>query len=151
MWKKQDNAVGAQPELTLESATETLIEAYRDHPSEKAKVAVGPQKVLAGQPLPPTSMATYAEAVNEFTKNATAFIEQVPLLTKARDAYDRAMRTSAELRRVLDAGEEDLRTLMTQLEQVVKPAPDKKKPGQTRVEAIRGNDETLGGVKTTLP
>jgi hypothetical protein len=107
------------------------------------------------QPSPPGTMATYTEAVNEFTKNATAFIEQLPLLTKARDAYEQAMRASAELRKVLDAGEENLRTFMTQLEQVVnvhvgKPVPDKKKPEPAKVEEIRGTDERTGGVKTFL-
>ena len=158
MWKKQDDAVGAQPEfaskqmpeMTLESASETLIEAYRNRQAEKAKFAVGSQEVLTGQPLPPTTLATYSEAVNEFTKNANAFIEQLPLLSKARDAYEQAMRASAELRTELDAGEENLRTLMTHLEQVINPAPDKKKPELAKVEAIRGTDESTGGVKRFL-
>ena len=158
MWKKQDDAVGAQPEfaskqmpeMTLESASETLIEAYRNRQAEKAKFAVGSQEVLTGQPLPPTTLATYSEAVNEFTKNANAFIEQLPLLSKARDAYEQAMRASAELRRELDAGEQNLRTLMTHLEQVVNPAPDKKKPELAKVEAIRGIDESTGGGKRFL-
>ena len=158
MWKKQDDAVAAQPEfaskqmpeMTLESASETLIEAYRNRQVEKAKFAVGSQEVLTSQPLPPTTLATYSEAVNEFTKNANAFIEQLPLLSKARDAYEQAMRASAELRTELDAGEENLRTLMTHLEQVVNPAPDKKKPELAKVEAIRGTDESTGGVKRFL-
>ncbi|MGA8617013.1 MAG: hypothetical protein WB660_00620 [Candidatus Sulfotelmatobacter sp.] len=155
MWKKQDEIAGAQsefapkqvPDFDLESASETLIEAYRDRHPEKPKVAVGPKKVLAGQPLSPTTMATYTEAVNEFTKNATAFIEQLPLLTKARDSYEQAMRASAELRKVLDTGEENLRSLMAQLEQVVTPAPsDRKKPEPMKVEAIRGTNESTGSV-----
>jgi hypothetical protein len=164
MWKKQDDAVGPQPEFasthmpdsTLDSDGEALIKAYRDRHAEKGKVAVGPQKVFTeghDQPSPPATMATYTEAVNEFTKNATAFIEQLPLLTKARDAYEQAMRASAELRKVLDAGEENLRTFMSQLEQVVnvhvgQPVPDKKKPERVKVEAIEGTDESTGGVKT---
>ena len=164
MWKKQGDAVGAQPEVaskqmpesTLETEDEALIKAYREHLAEKGKVAVGPQKVFAeghDQPSPPATMATYTEAVNEFTKNATAFIEQLPLLTKARDAYEQAMKASAELRKVLDAGEENLRIFMSQLEQVVnvhvgKAVPDKKKPEPVKVEAIRGSDESTGGVKT---
>ncbi len=97
-------------------------------------------------------MATYTEALNEFTKNATWFIEQLPLLTKARDAYEQAMRASAELRKVLDTGEENLQTLMTQLEQAVnvhgvKPAPDRKKPEPAKVEAIRGTNESSSDVR----
>ena len=161
MLKKQDDAVGAQPEFaskqipdsTLATEDEALIKAYREHLAEKGKFAVGPHKEGHDQPSPPVTMATYTEAVNEFTKNATAFIEQLPLLTKARDAYEQAMRASAELRKVLDAGEENLRTFMTQLEQVVnvhvgQPAPNKKKPEPVKVEAIRGTDESTGGVKT---
>jgi hypothetical protein len=90
--------------------------------------------------------------VNEFTRNATKFIEQLPLLTNARDAYDRAMRANAELRKVLDAGEGDLRALMTQLAQVlndhvVKPDSEKKKPELARLEATRGTEEVFGDVK----
>ncbi len=44
-------------------------------------------------------MATYSEAVDEFTKNASVLIEQLPLLSKARDAYEQAMKASAELRK----------------------------------------------------
>jgi hypothetical protein len=164
MLKKQDDAVGTQPEFasrqmpdsTLATEDEALIKAYREHLADKGKSAVGPQKVFTegqDQPSPPVTMATYTEAVNEFTKNAAAFIEQLPLLTKARDAYEQAMRASAELRKVLDAGEENLRTFMSQLEQVVnvhvaKPAPDKKKPEPVKVEAIRRTDDSSGGVKT---
>jgi len=44
MWKKQNDAPGAQPDsfsnqvpdLTLESASETLMEAYRSSQAEKA-------------------------------------------------------------------------------------------------------------------
>ena len=129
------------PELTLESAGETLIEAYRNREAEKARFGVGAQKTPGNQPLPPTTMATYTEAVSEFTRNANAFIEQLPLLNKARDAYEQAMRASAELRQVLDTGEENLRSLMTQLEQVVNPTLDKRKPEPAKVESIRGSDE----------
>jgi hypothetical protein len=161
MWKKQDDAVGAQPDFAskqtpdLESLGAALIESLNDNRYEKGNFAVGPQKVLAEdhhQPSSSPTMTTYTEAVNEFIKNATAFIEQLPLLTKARDAYEQAMRASAELRKVLDAGEENLRTLMTQLEQGVnvhgvKPAPDKKNPEPAKVEAIRGTDESSSRLK----
>ncbi|MGA7926842.1 MAG: hypothetical protein WCA20_12675 [Candidatus Sulfotelmatobacter sp.] len=183
MWKKLDDAVGAQPESLCAVLRESLIE------QEKGNVAIGSQKVLAedhqkelealrivaklfrdeedcvreaaqptltDQPSSSATMTTYTEAVNEFTKNATAFIEQLPLLTKARDAYEQAMRASAGLREVLDAGEQNLRTLMTQLEQAVnvhrvKPAPDKKNPQPAKVEAIRGTDESSSRIMTRFP
>jgi exonuclease VII small subunit len=158
MWKKPDDTVGAQQpqfastqtpeplEMTLDSASETLVDAYRDSRAEKPKLVAGPKRVLAGQPLSPPSMATYTEAVNEFTKNATAFIEQLPLLTRARDSYEQAIRASAELRKILDTGEENLRTLMSHLEQAVDPTLDRKKPEPAKVEAIRGPDESAGVV-----
>ena len=165
MWKKQDGALDTRPELapkqipelTSESASGMLIHAYLHGHAEKGKVAVDPQKFIAEGHRQPSqvTMTTYTEAMNEFTKNATAFIEHLPLLTMARDAYDQAMRASAEVRKGLDGGEENLRTLMTQLEQainlhVVKPAPDKKKPEPGRAEAIRRTDGGTGAV-TTFP
>jgi len=153
MWKKQDDAVGAQPEFAskqrsdLASLGDALVESFK-----KGNSATVPQKVLAEdhhQPLLPPTMKTYTEAVNECAKNATAFIEQFPLLIKARDAYEEAMRASAEMRKLLDAGDENLRTLMTQLEQgvsiqPVKLAPEKKNPESAKVERMRGTAEGGG-------
>ena len=161
MWKKQDDAVGAQPDVApnqtpeLASLGDALVESLMNDPIRKRNSTVGPQKVLAedhNQPLPSPAMQTYTEAVIEFTKNATAFIEHLPLLTKARAAYEEAMRASAEMRKVLDAGDENLRTLINQLEQGVnlhgmKPAPDKKNPESAKVERIRVTDE--GGGRAT--
>ena len=84
--------------------------------------------------------------MDEFTKNATVFIEQLPLLIKARAAYEEAIRASAEIRKVLDTEEQNLRTLMTQLEHGLsvhdgKPAPDKKSPEPAKVERVRRTDE----------
>jgi hypothetical protein len=157
MWKKQDDAMGAQPEsdAELDSLGDALIESLMNSRLEKPDSAVGPQKVLAEDHHPSSSsstMTTYTEALNEFTKNATAFIEQLPLLTKARDSYEQAMRAGVELRKILDAGQENLKTLMTQLEQAVnvhgvKSGLDRKKPEPAKVEAIRGTDESSSGVR----
>jgi anti-sigma-K factor RskA len=94
-------------------------------------------------------MNTYTEAVKEFTTNATAFIEHLPLLTKARAAYEVAIRTSTEMRKILDTSDENLRTLMTQLEQQVnlrevKSATDKKPPEAAKVESIKETNEGGG-------
>jgi hypothetical protein len=157
MWKKQDDAMGAQPESDsgLGSLGDALIESLMDSRLEKRDSAVGPQKVPAEGHQPSSSsptMTAYTEALNEFTKNATAFIEQLPLLTKARDSYEQAMRAGAELRKILDTGQENLKTLMTQLEQAVnihgvRSGLDRKKPELAKVEAIRGTDESSGGVR----
>jgi hypothetical protein len=158
MWKKQDDAMGAQPDFAskerpdLASLGDALVESLVNDQFKKENFAVVPQKVLAEvhhEPSWSSTMTTYIGAVNEFTKNATAFIEQLPLLTKARGAYEQATKASAELRKVLDAGEENLRTLMTQLEQGVSIqrvnlAPDKKNPEPAKVERMRGTDQGEG-------
>ena len=160
MWKKQDDAEGAQSEFPSKQRPDAA--SVGDAPGEssmndqflKGNFAVVPQKVLteeSNQPLPSPTMETYTEAVKEFTKNATAFIEQLPLLTKARGAYEQAMRASTEMRKVLDASDENLRTLMTQLEQRVnlqelKSATDKKTPEPAKLERMKATDE--GGGRT---
>jgi hypothetical protein len=158
MWKKQDDAMGAQPDFAskerpdLASLGDALVESLVNDQFKKENFAVVPQKVLAEvhhEPSWSSTMTTYIGAVNEFTKNATAFIEQLPLLTKARGAYEQATKASAELRKVLDAGEENLRTLMTQLEQGVSIqrvnlASDKKNPEPAKVERMRGTDKGEG-------
>ena len=97
---------------------------------------------------PPPSMTTYTDAMNKFTKAATAFMDHVHLLNEARDAYQAAMTASTALRNSLETGDQALRSLMMQMEQVVtahlaEPALDKKKPEvlkpDLKVEAIRTN------------
>ena len=103
------------------------------------------KEIDAGAQRVPETMTMYREAVDEFSKNATEFLEHIALLTKARDAFQRAMTVSAELRNILDTGDETLQTLMAQLEQAVNsqlgtPASDQKKP-EARVEAINARRE----------
>jgi hypothetical protein len=99
-------------------------------------------------------MRTYVDAVEEFRDSATQFMQHLNLLAQARDAYQQAITASAELRTVLDTGDENLRTLMVQMEQALnlhmsKPAIDnKKKPEAVRVEAFKPNGENAGGVRT---
>jgi hypothetical protein len=154
MWKNKDDAANMPREFDSKQMSESPSEmegegVYLDNRSEQ----VGPQRIFAeAQPSTPVSMAAYTEAVSEFTRNATAFIEHVPLLTKAREAHDKAMKASAEMRRVLDKGEEDLRALMNHLIQVlnsnvVMVAPDKKRPEPTQLETIRGADKGNSGLK----
>lgn len=147
MWKNKDEVPSMPREFDSKQMSESPSEeadgVYLDNRPEQ----VGPQRVFSeAQPSTPVSMAAYTEAVNEFAKNATAFIEHVPLLTKARDAYDKAMKANAEVRKVLDKGEEDLRALMNHLIQVlnsnvVMVAPDKKRPEPTQLETMRGADK----------
>lgn len=94
----------------------------------------------AGTQRLPGSMTTYSEAVDEFSKHTSEFLACVPLLIKAREAYQRAMAVSAEVRSMLDAGDGTLRTLMAQLEDAVavhlgKAPSDKKKPENVKLES----------------
>jgi hypothetical protein len=132
MWKEQDDAAGTQPEFASDQTPDlaligdSLVKSLMKDQFKEGNFEVVPQKVLSedhSQPLRSPTLERYTDAVNEFTRNATAFLEQLPLLTKAWGAYEDAMRASAEMRKVLDAGEENLRTLMTRLEQGIKPAP----------------------------
>jgi hypothetical protein len=109
------------------------------------------------QKASPATLGAYTEAVKKFTRSASAFIEHLPLLAEAREAYEEASRASMELRKVLDSGDENLRTLMTHLEQmanvhlvnvpVVKSISDRKKPEPSKLAPVRGNEEFKGGLK----
>jgi hypothetical protein len=116
------------------------------------------KKEDGSSPQPTPTLATHTDALNKFTKSATAFMEHVHLLTEAREAYQEAMTASAALRSSLDAGDKALRSLMAQLEQVVSahlgepPVDkniDKKKMEPAKVEPIRSNNDSIGAVRTT--
>ena len=161
MWKKNDGPNGALPDSAskdtpdLASLGDELVQSLMDEQFKKGNIAVVPQTVLSEDQtsrLPSISMKTYTGAVDEFTKNATALIEQLPLITKARAAYEKAMRANAEMRKVLDADEQNLRTLMTQLEQALsvhgaKPAPDADKKNSARVDKMTGTDPAHRAVR----
>src|SRR5215469_5040153 len=94
----------------------------------------------------PGSMKTYSQAVDEFSKHTSEFLACIPLLVKAREAYQRAMDVSAEVRSMLDAGDETLRSLMAQVEDAVavhlaKSPSDKKKPESVKVESAPAKNE----------
>jgi hypothetical protein len=99
------------------------------------------------------TMATYSEAMDKFTKSATAFLENMHHMTQARDAYQKAMTASAAIRQSLEAGDQALRSLMLQLEQTInihsgKPTLEKKGPEPVRVAAARAGGNNTGVVKT---
>jgi hypothetical protein len=117
------------------------MEGQMSEPNWKREDGVGTQ------PMP--SWAMYAEAMNKFSKSATAFMEHVHLLTEARSAYQEAMSVGTELRNRLDAGDRTLRGLMTQLEQVVSVHLGEtplgvKKPELVKVENTRTSDQATG-------
>jgi hypothetical protein len=154
MWKK-NNAQGDFSSIGDAQAESLLAESLRNDDSQKRDFAAVSKKVstpYSAQPLQSPTMQTYTEVIKEFTKTATAFMEQLPLLTKARDAYEEAMRVSAEMRQVLNTHDEHLRTLMTQLEQRInlqelRPAANKKPPEPVKAESMKGVEEVRGRVR----
>lgn len=152
MWKKQDDA-GAQPETESPSkdrsdASKLLGDALNRATAEdddfvNRSAPFSSKAADSNLPLPAPGMNTYTEAVKDFTNKATAFIEQLPLLAQARGAYEEAMRASAEMRKVLDTSDENLRALMTQLEEKINfqelKSTVNKKPSETaKVEKSKG-------------
>jgi len=161
MWKKlQDDALSSQTDSAskenpdLASLGDALVQSLVNDQFKKGNFEVVPPKPPAEEnnsPVPSSSMKTYTEALNEFTTSASAFIEHLPLLEKARAAYEQAMKASAEMRHVLDAGEENLRSLMSQLEQGlgahgIKSAPTRKTSEPAKIESkIDGKIERMTG------
>lgn len=97
------------------------------------------------------TLASYEEATKEFALNAAEFLQHIELLNKARDAYQRAMGISSNLRDTLDSGDETLRTLMTQLEQAVQVQlandAEKKAEAAKKVENIRTIGEKVDAAR----
>jgi hypothetical protein len=139
MWKKIEDAETWKKETEDADAWRVI---------QQGKVEDTKKENEAGTQRLPGSMKTYSEAVDEFSKHTSEFLSCIPLLLKARDAYQRAMAVSAEVRSMLDAGDGTLRTLMTQLEDAVaihlgKTPPDRKKPESVTAEpSSRGLGET---------
>ena len=103
-------------------------------------------------------MATYVEAADQFGKSATEFLRHVSLLRQAWNHYQQAVAASAELRSVLDKGDENLRTLMTQLEDAINTPLGKAVAPENKLEALKaevmkataasaGGGNSGGGVK----
>ena len=65
------------------------------------------------------NIGTYASALELFLTTAAQFIKHLQHLAQAQDAYEQATTASAKLRAILDAGDASLRSLMTQIEQVL--------------------------------
>jgi hypothetical protein len=143
MWKPTQ--VGMQPMPGNTQRPEGTLQAVPGN----AQPRMNPPMQASVQPTQ-TSMTTYIEAVDRFSKAATAFMQHVELLTEARNAYQQAMTASAELRNVLNAGDETLRNFMTQLEQSVsdhlgRPSGERKRPD--KVEVMKTSSENTAVAK----
>jgi hypothetical protein len=92
------------------------------------------------------NIASYREAVEEFSKSAAEFLKCLPTLTSTREAYERAMSISSEVRKVLDTGDESLRRMMGQIEGAVHAQlgsqPEKKKPEIVKMEPNKSEEQS---------
>jgi exonuclease VII small subunit len=93
------------------------------------------------------ALTAYEEAVKEFSANATEFLKHIPLLTQARDAYQRAIVVSAQLRDVLDRGDETLRNFMAQMQQAVNSQLDNATSDERKLEAVKVETIKASGEK----
>jgi hypothetical protein len=95
------------------------------------------------------SITAYREAVEEFSTNASEFLKCIPMLVKTREAYQRSMSISSEMRQILDTGDETLQKMMRQIEQAVNvqlgSQPEKKKPEVVKAEAAKPMQDTGTG------
>jgi len=145
MWKKIEDVDDWKKEMGDADAWRVVQQGRVDE--TKKENEAGTQRL-------PGSMKTYSEAVDEFSKHTSEFLGCIPLLIKARDAYQRAMAVSAEVRSMLDAGDGTLRTLMAQLEDAVaihlgKTPSDRKKPESVKAEpSSRGPGETSDSARS---
>ena len=106
---------------------------------------VGPQRMTE-------ALMAYEEAVKEFSESATEFLEHVPLLTQAWDAYQRASAASTQLREILDRGDETLQNCVAQIQQtlnipLVKTASDERRLEALKVETIKARGEKADAAK----
>jgi exonuclease VII small subunit len=93
------------------------------------------------------TLTEYTKAVEEFSSNAAEFLSRISLLTNARDAYQRAMAVSTQLRKVLDSGDETLRIAMSQLEQAINLQPSQAISDKKKVDAVKVEANTANGDK----
>jgi len=101
---------------------------------------VGPQCIT-------DTLTAYKEAVEEFSASAAEFLAHIPVLTRARDAHQRAMAVSTQLRHILDKGDETLRILMGQMEQAINIQLDQTTSEKTKTEAVKVETTTATGDK----
>jgi hypothetical protein len=100
-------------------------------------------------------MATYVDATDKFGRSANEFLQHVNLLPQAWSAYQQAMAASAELRTVLDTGDETLRILMARLEQAVStpfgtPVSSGKKLEALKAEVMKASAASAGAGSTNV-
>jgi hypothetical protein len=92
--------------------------------------------------IPPVSgrgnMSRYSSAAERFRNIAGQVIEQLHNLTQAREAFQKAITASAKLRASLNAGDEILRLLMSNLERALNLSARKPMLDEKESEGLEG-------------
>jgi hypothetical protein len=96
------------------------------------------------------AISDYENAVREFSTNAAEFLKQVPLLTSAREAYERANLASTQLREILDRGDETLHLFMAQIEETITSPQLKGVFGGAKLEPEKSPAIKAGGEKADV-
>jgi uncharacterized protein YgbK (DUF1537 family) len=116
MWSKSD-AKPVPPDTSIdqpenESITEMLMGAIRESNYVKEQPLEDREPKLAEHHSSEPMFVQYAEALEKCTKSAAEFIRYASLLSEARQAYEKLMAASDEIRRALDSDEQQVRALM---------------------------------------
>lgn len=117
MWKKLEDLASAPSKPSSanpeeDSVTQMLMSAIRDSGQEKLQQPQqidDPQRKMSGNEQ---TFQEYSEAVDKFTRSAREFIRCAPLLSEARQAYEKLRSTSEQIRRSLDSDEQQFKILM---------------------------------------
>src|SRR5690348_946462 len=96
----------------LGTTVNALASIPKEHPAKSSSI-----HDLSGDTL----MNSYATAIEAFRTSAVQFIQNLQYLVRARNAYQEAITTSAELRTALDTTDYDMRMLLTQIERALNP------------------------------
>jgi hypothetical protein len=121
--------------------------------SVKDSPAEGPREISSASAK--GNVSRYSAAVERFRNIAGQVIEHLDYLTQTRDAYQKALTASAKLRASLNAGDEILRLLMTNLERALnlssgKPTLDEKESKGADEETSNPAGEGLNSRKRFL-
>jgi hypothetical protein len=143
MWSKSD-AKPVPPDTSInqpenESITEMLMGAIRESNYAKEQPLEDREPKLAEHHSSEPMFVQYAEALEKCTKSAAEFIRCASLLSEARQAYEKLMAASDEIRRSLDSDEQQVRALMDLAQEKAKIhlAPAEAVSGRKPPEASR--------------
>jgi DNA repair exonuclease SbcCD ATPase subunit len=127
MWKKLDPLPGMPFEpvsnppspIPDEPLGQMLMAVVSGGANGKEQLAAVPTPEVGQdlQQLSTTTLREYAQTVEKCTNSASEFLRCASLVSEARESYEKLTRLSAKIRKLLDADELKLRTLMDQVQQ----------------------------------